>query len=290
MFGFLNVCKPPGPTSHDIVAQVRRVFSEKIRVGHAGTLDPFAEGVLVICLGPATRLAGYVQSQPKWYAAEITLGATSSTDDVEGKIVETPLAAAPSQQAVREKLLSFVGEIEQVPPFHSAVHVRGERAYKIARAGGRPSLPARRVTIHEMELVAYEFPLLRIGVHCGSGTYVRSLARDIGNALGVGGYCSRLTRTAVGPFKIEQAVPLERLDVPRDLISPLAALQSLPKVTVDERAARSLAVGRAIPYAGPAHGGEIAVLDEHAHLLCIATLTDAGRTLAPGKVFAHNEP
>ena len=162
MFGFFNVHKPPGPSSHDIVARLRRQLGGKTRIGHAGTLDPFAGGVLVLCVGPATRLAEYVQVQPKRYAAEITLGATSTTDDVEGEIAESPNAAAATQEAVKKALASFVGDIDQVPPSHSAVHVAGTRAYKLARRGQMLDLPGRRVTIHGIELVSYEFPLLEV--------------------------------------------------------------------------------------------------------------------------------
>ena len=286
MFGFLNVCKPPGPTSHDVVAAVRRLVGHKTRVGHAGTLDPFARGVLVVCVGQATRLASYVQAAPKRYLAGITLGATSTTDDSEGSITPLPAAAEPAERQVREALARFVGEIQQVPPAHSAVHVNGQRAYRLARAGRDVQLPARTVTIHDIALVRYEHPLLTIDVRCGSGTYIRSLARDVGAALGAGGYCSDLFRTEVGPFRAEDAVGPDQLDPARDLLPPLAALDSLAKITVDDDAARRLAMGQRIDLDGPAPPGELAVLDAAGRLLAIAAAGDNARSLQPTKVFA----
>ena len=164
MFGFYNVRKPAGPTSHDVVAQVRRKLPGSVKVGHAGTLDPFAEGVLVLCVGQATRLASFVQAQLKEYHAAITLGATSTTDDPEGEITPAPVGAAPRWRRVADALADFVGRIEQTPPVHSAVHVGGRRAYKLARAGKEPHLPARTVTIHSIKLVRYEYPLLEMAV------------------------------------------------------------------------------------------------------------------------------
>ena len=285
MFGFLNVFKPAGPTSHDVVAGVRRLVGRKVRVGHAGTLDPFAEGVLVICVGPATRLASYVQAATKRYIAEVTLGATSTTDDVEGQITPQPSADAPHERQVREVLARFVGETRQAPPAHSAVHVDGQRAYRLARAGHDVRPASRTVTIHEIGLLRCEYPLLTIDVRCGGGTYIRALARDIGAAMGVGGYCSKLTRTQVGPFGAGEAVPPDRLDPPRNLLDPLVALETLAKVTVDDEAARKLATGQRIRLDAPAPPGEIAVVNAAGRLLAIAAAADDGRSLRPSRVF-----
>lgn len=288
MFGFLNVHKPPGPTSHDIVAGVRRLVGGKTKVGHAGSLDPFAEGVLVICVGPATRLAEYVQAAPKRYHADVTLGATSTTDDIEGRITpNSPAAAPPDEQHVRQALARFVGSIGQRPPAHSAVHVDGRRAYKLARAGCRVKLQPREVTIHALDLLNWAWPVLTMDVRCGTGTYIRALARDIGEALGVGGYCSGLTRTEVGVFRAEQAVLPDQLDPARDLRDPLAALEELPKITVAGEGARRLALGQGIGLAEDARPGETAVLDPAGRLLSIATVLEDRRTLKPDKVFAH---
>jgi len=283
MFGSFNICKPPGPTSHDIVAQVRCLVGRKVKVGHAGTLDPFAEGVLVICVGPATRLASYVQLAPKRYLAEITLGATSTTDDSEGEIAPTPDAAPPGEPAVHDALASFVGLIQQVPPAHSAVHVDGRRAYKLARAGEDVQLAPRPVTIHDIALVAYEYPLLTIDVRCGSGTYIRSLARDIGAALGVGGYCSKLTRTEVGPFHLDAAKAPDGLNAEADLIPPLAALDSLGKIAIDNKGVAKLQMGQSIRLPEDAPCGEVAAVGPDGRLVAIAS-AEPGR-LRPTKVF-----
>jgi len=292
VFGLLNVNKPAGPTSHDVVDGVRRRLPRGVKVGHAGTLDPFARGVLVICLGPATRLARYVQRRPKRYSAEVTLGAVSTTDDPQGKIVPGDGVKRPGQSEVREVLERFRGRIQQVPPAHSAVHVEGKRAYKLARQGKQPSLSPREVIIHDLQLVSYAYPRLTLDVRCGSGTYIRALARDIGRALEVGAYCSALTRTQVGPFSLAEAVGLSEIDVWRDLLSPLAALEDLPKVTLPSEAAGRIITGRpvalrqdvSIPTGGTA---ELAVLDEHGQLLAIAVLAGGGQ-IRPTKVFPVN--
>ncbi len=285
MFGFLNVHKPPGPTSHDVVVCVRRRLPRKTKVGHAGTLDPFAQGVLVVCVGPATRLAGYVQAQPKRYAAEITLGATSSTDDPDGDIEARPRTGPPAEPDVREVIGRFVGEIEQVPPAHSAIHVAGRRAYELARAGQAPALAPRRVSIHGLDLVGYAWPLLTIDVRCGSGTYLRALARDIGEALGVGGYCSALTRTGVGTFELSAAVPLDELNPQWHLLPPLVAVEALPKAVVNPEEQRRISMGQSVRPATPVEDAEeVAVLGTARGLVAIATVHSG--ELRPTKVFS----
>jgi len=297
VFGFLNIHKPPGPTSHDVVAGVRRTLDRRVKVGHAGTLDPFAAGVLVLCVGPATRLASYVQALPKRYVAEIALGNTSATDDPQGPITETQGATPPTADAVGQAVSQRVGQIRQVPPAHSAVHVSGRRAYQLARAGQDVSLTPRTVTVHAIEVLRYDWPRLEIDVRCGSGTYIRALARDLGAALGVGGYCAALTRTNVGPFRADEAVAPDRLDLDRDLQSPLIALAGLPKRVADESAVRALAMGQAVALAAcppcpsaaapatAAPGDEVIVTDARDRLVAIATLGPSGQTLRPAKVF-----
>jgi len=292
MFGLLNINKPVGPTSHDVVARVRKqIGRRKVRVGHTGTLDPFADGVLVACVGPATRLADYVQRQPKRYIAGITLGAVSDTGDVTGQITEMPDARRPGIDEVREALAAFVGQIQQVPPSHSAVHVDGQRAYKLARTGEQFDLPARTVQINEVNLVRYEYPDLEIEVACRAGTYIRALARDIGERLAAGGYCSRLTRTGVGNFTIDLAVDLSDLDPVRDLIPPIEALASMPRIAVDRTAAERIAMGQTVEVtANTAAGGEeteVAVTDSDGELLAIGILVTAssGNAVKPSKVF-----
>ena len=295
MFGFLNVNKPAGPTSHDVVLQVRRLIgratgSKRAKVGHAGTLDPFADGVLVICLGPATRLAEYVQRHEKRYTAEVTLGATSITDDPEGQISQQAVAEPPTAEQVRETLPSFVGQIGQVPPAHSAVHVGGRRSYKIARAGEVPQLRPRRVRIDQIELLSYEWPKLAIDVRCGTGTYIRALARDIGARLGVGGYCSRLTRTQVGPFKLANSVEPSAIDLPMDLADPLFGLGEMERVRVSDHDARRLANGNPIDLGSHLASGEVAVLSDKGVVLAIGQVVgqESGR-IQPTKVLAAGQ-
>lgn len=286
MFGFFNINKPVGPSSHGVVGAVRRKLGRKIKVGHAGTLDPFAEGVLVVCIGHATKLADYVQAQPKRYLAEVTFGATSSTDDPEGEITPRSTATAPDADAVAKAVEQFAGEIQQVPPTHSAVHVNGERAYKLARAGEDIKLTARTVKVHSIDVVKYDYPLLTIDVACGSGTYIRSLARDIGEALGVGGYCSKLTRTAIGKFLVSDAVNVEQIaPESKNLISPLDALDALVKLQLDASGTKSISLGQRITWPQALPPGEAAAIDCDGNLAAIVNVQEDGVTLKPAKVF-----
>jgi tRNA pseudouridine55 synthase len=291
VFGLLNIAKPPGPTSHDVVDLLRRRIGRGVKVGHAGTLDPFAEGVLVICLGAATRLAGYVQAQPKRYVATITLGATSDTDDPTGQITAVENAAAPPADRVREALAGYLGAIEQVPPAHSAVHVEGRRAYKLARAGVAPRLAPRTVTVHDIDLRSYAYPALELAVVCSSGTYLRALARDVGAALGCGGYCRALVRTAVGPFVLDQAVAPDQVDLSRHLLPAVLAVGEMPRLTLDAAACVQVAMGRAVELApgqvpgALAEGAELAALDEQGRLVAIGMPGRDGVMFHPRKVF-----
>lgn len=285
MFGFFAIDKPPGPTSHDIVACVRRQLGRGVKVGHAGTLDPFAGGVLVICAGRATRLADYVQAQPKRYRAVVRLGATSTTDDTEGEIATDPSAARPDEEAVRRVVATFVGEIDQVPPAHSAVHVDGQRAYKLARAGKDVKLTCRRVVVYSIDVLRWDWPLLELDIRCGSGTYIRAIARDIGKALQTGGYCEALTRSAVGGFDLARAVTPDALEPSRDLLPPTLALGDMPRVVMDESQQARLRDGKTIDLAEPACGEEVALLDNEGNLLALARPSADGLTLQPTKVF-----
>lgn len=287
MTGFINAYKPPGPTSHDIVARARRILGRDTKVGHAGTLDPFAEGVLVLCIGAATRLAEYVQQTPKAYRAEFTLGARSNTDDIDGQITLSPGAAAVEDTAVREALTKFVGTIRQVPPSHSAVHFNGRRAYQAARAGEELELTARDVRVDSIELLEYAWPRLRADIRCGSGTYIRSIARDLGESLGVGAYCSALVRTAVGEFRMEDSVRMENFDASRHLQPPLAGLSHLPKLHLDEKLAHRLTLGQAVRLAVKTPSGECAALDAHGELLGIARVDDDGLCARPVRILCQ---
>ena len=210
MSGLLVVDKPLGWSSMDVVRKVRDAAGF-VKTGHGGTLDPLATGVVICCIGSATKAVEALMGMPKVYDTRIDLSAFTKTDDAEAEREEVEVATPPTEAEVRAALETFVGEIQQVPPLYSAVHVDGKRAYKLARKGEDVQLEARTVRIDAIELLEYDFPHLRILVRCGKGVYVRSLARDLGKALGTGGYLSGLRRTAVGPYTVEQAVGADRL-------------------------------------------------------------------------------
>lgn len=282
MHGFLNIDKPAGMTSHDVVARVRRLAGQK-RVGHAGTLDPAATGVLVVALGAATRLIEYVQDQTlKGYLAVVRLGQTTATDDAEGEPLESrPLP--PLDPAVLEAALAPLrGTIQQVPPMYSALHHQGQRLYDLARAGVTLDLPARPVRIERLELRGWAPPDLTLDVLCGKGTYIRSLARDLGAALGCGGHLRALQRTLVGSFRIEDAAPLDGLVPEAALLPPELAVADWPRADLDEEAARRVRNGLALHLDGleglraRAHGPD-------GRLLALLSRTDT--RWRPEKVF-----
>lgn len=213
MEGLFVVNKPLGWSSMDVVRKVRKAAGW-VKTGHAGTLDPLARGVVICCIGRATKAVETLMGLPKVYETTIDLSAFTNTDDREGEREEVEVAEPPSEARVREVLETFVGDIEQVPPRYSAIHVDGQRAYKLAREGKDVALEARPVRIDAIELTRYAYPDLTITVTCGRGMYVRSLARDIGKALGTGGHLASLTRTAVGEYTLEGAAGAERLTQP----------------------------------------------------------------------------
>jgi tRNA pseudouridine55 synthase len=284
MFGFVNLNKPPGPTSHDMVATIRRRLPRKTRIGHAGTLDPFASGVLVLCIGRATRLAEFVQNAPKRYRTVIELGATSTTDDPTGERTQTAPAPPPPAERVGQVIGEFLGDIEQTPPAHSAVHVDGQRAYQLARAGQNPQLKARTVTVHAIDILRYDYPLLELDIRCGCGTYIRSIARDVGQTLGTGGLCKTLQRTAIGDFTINQARDPHDIDLPADLRNP-AEVIDLPKITVAPSHLPAISQGKPLEVETDlTPESPAALLDETGRLIAIAQL-DQTRLLRPKKVF-----
>jgi tRNA pseudouridine55 synthase len=242
--GLVIVDKPGGMTSHDVVSRVRRLAGTR-KVGHAGTLDPMATGVLVLGLNRATRLLGHLTLTDKRYDATVRLGAATTTDDAEGEILETRATDDLTGEAVRAALAGFVGEIAQVPSAVSAVKVDGKRAYARVRAGETVDLPPRRVTVHALEVTGLDLPDVRISIHCSSGTYVRALARDVGAVLGVGGHLTALRRTAVGPFDLAAASTLEAL-TETFALTPIAdaARAGFPTLDLDEDQARAVRVGR----------------------------------------------
>lgn len=241
--GFLNIRKPVGLTAHDVVAKVRRLTKVK-QVGHGGTLDPLAEGVLPVAVGKACRLLRFLDGR-KVYRAEILLGRQTTTDDLEGEAIRQSDDLPPAS-VISESLPEFVGQLLQVPPLYSAVHVGGKRLYQMAREGKTPDeIPVRSVFVERIEELAYEPPVLTVRIACGAGTYIRSIARDLGDKLGVGGCLQALLREQAGPFRIEHSIDIDELEqaVREDrlksiLTSPPDAL-TLPSVSVDsERAGR----------------------------------------------------
>ncbi|KAB8143238.1 tRNA pseudouridine(55) synthase TruB [Chloroflexia bacterium SDU3-3] len=249
MHGFLNIDKPAGMTSHDVVARLRRLARQK-RVGHAGTLDPAATGVLVVALGQATRLIEYVQDETrKSYRATVRLGATTTTDDAEGEVGVVRPVPALAQADLAQALAPFQGHIQQVPPMYSALHHEGQRLYDLARAGVTLDLPARPVVIYQIDLVELRLPDVVLDITCGKGTYIRSIARDLGAALGCGAHLAALRRTAVGTFVVAQAATLEALEQGQPALAEVLlpaehAVRDWPAVALDAEQAAFVRNGR----------------------------------------------
>ncbi len=251
-FGILLLDKPSGPTSHDMVQIVRRGTGEK-RVGHAGTLDPLATGLLVMCLGAATRLSEYLMDNDKRYQARVRFGQSTTTYDAAGEIVAES-ADLPSREAVEEALVKFRGPIQQRPPAYSAIKRNGQKAYTLARRGQLVELPPRPVEIYSLELRDWSSPECGLDVVCSAGTYIRSLAHDLGQLLGCGAHLSALRRTASGNFHVNEAVPLAELERAfsanewRRYLRPAdSALAEWPEVGLSAEAAAHIQQGQSIP-------------------------------------------
>ena len=209
--GLLVIDKPLGLSSMDVVRRVRRAAGGA-RTGHAGTLDPLATGVVICCLGRATRAVEQLMGLTKVYDAVVDLSAFTATDDREGERQEIPVDTPPTPAEIDAACASFTGEIDQTPPAYSAVHIDGQRAYKLARQGAQVEIPSKRVRIDAIDILAYDWPDLSLRITCGRGTYIRSLARDLGCTLGTGGHLASLRRTSVGSYRVEDAWSLERCD------------------------------------------------------------------------------
>ena len=227
MNGFLVIDKAAGMTSRDCVNRVQRWFPRRTKIGHTGTLDPLATGVLVLCIGAATKLADRVQAMPKQYETRVRLGATSNTDDADGVIVESPAAAIPTRIELEAALARFLGEIEQLPPQFSALKVEGVRAYDSARKGIEVALKPRIVRVDAVALLNYDWPWLDLRIDCGKGTYIRSIARDLGALFGAGGLVQTLRRTRVGCFTAEQGIGVDAL--PAEGIAALVPIDAIAK-------------------------------------------------------------
>jgi tRNA pseudouridine55 synthase len=288
--GLLVIDKPSGMTSRAIVDRIQRWFPRGTKIGHTGTLDPLATGVLVVCIGAATRLTEYLQSMTKTYRAGIHLGSRSDTDDADGTIMEVDGVTAPDRAAVEQCLAGFIGVIEQTPPIYSAAKLEGRRAYDLARRGQEVALRPRRVYIGRIDLVSYEYPQLEIEVRCGKGTYIRSLARDIGELLHCGGLIQSLRRTKVGRFRVEDAVSLDaRSESVRAQLRPLlAAVTDLVQVRLDDARLSNLRRGLSVPaeVVVSQEDDDVAILDSQGQLVALARYDRVSGLLYPKKVIA----
>jgi tRNA pseudouridine55 synthase len=295
--GFLNLNKPLGFTSHDCVAKVRRLLRLK-RVGHGGTLDPAATGVLPIALSNATRLLQYMQSD-KAYQATIRLGMQTTTDDLEGEVVATQPASELTLETVAPLLRLFVGKIQQVPPTYSAIQVKGQRLYDLARAGVEVEVPMREVEVYTIEILAWrpgELPEIDLAITCGSGTYIRAIARDLGVALNTGGVLAALTRTESSGFALADSLTLEELEQQLaqnifQTIPPVAALNHLEVVTLNAEYAHRWCLGQRLSWNDSLTNAPNIFLRAHhenGDFLGIAQIkeTEYGQILAPQMVFA----
>lgn len=292
MLGFINLNKPAGITSHGAAEKVKKI-SGTHRVGHAGTLDPFATGVLVIAVGKATKLVEFLRKDDKEYEAVICLGATSDTYDGTGQLVETPPPVpVPSGAQILSLLQQFTGEISQMPPKFSAIKIHGRPAYKMARAGEEVELAPRQVTIHSIKLLEYRYPLVTIKVHCAAGTYIRALAHDIGQRLKTGAYLASLHRTKAGVFSIMDSVDLADLTADNwknYLLPPTVGISHFGSYETTKEEADRITRGLKIKPAKPLAAGQIAIMSPKKELLGIGEFNPDDGMLKPTKVIAETE-
>jgi tRNA pseudouridine55 synthase len=293
MDGLLLIDKPAGMTSFAVVRRVKKALQVK-KVGHLGTLDPFATGLLPLALGEATKLTQFLLDEPKTYLATLQLGVETDTQDLTGsRTAESD--HLPAVEDVYRVACSFVGEIDQVPPMYSAVHHQGERLYKLARRGETVEAAPRKVMIHRLAIKEVALPRVTLEVECSKGTYIRTLAHDLGRALGCGAHLVSLTRLAVGPFRLEEALALDMVEkmaasefVHRHLIPLVRCLPGFKTVRVDELQARRLAQGQTLPWPepDPIEGEKVRVVAEDS-LVAVATVRGQGegQVLAPVRVF-----
>lgn len=286
MYGLLNLYKPVGWTSRDAVNRVQRQV-RPVKVGHAGTLDPLACGVLLTCLGPATRLVEHLHRLPKRYRATFLLGRHTPCDDLELPPVELPNAPVPDPQALRDALPGFLGEIDQVPPAYSAVKRGGEKSYDLARRGVAVELEPRRVRIDSVEVVEYAYPCLTLDIRCGAGVYIRSLGRDLAATLGTVAVMSALERTEVGPFLAAEGLNAAQADLAaiQGALQPAAlAVADLPRRAVSASEADALRRGRPVDAVEP-QAGEVAALDPAGELVALVGWRKRDGKLWPLRVF-----
>ena len=291
MDGVLNLLKPPGMTSHDAVSFVRKTLGTK-RVGHTGTLDPAAAGVLPICVGQATRLVEYLQAGTKEYIAEATFGFETDTGDAVGQVTNQSKATGVSLADVRASLSNFRGPITQTPPMHSAVKVAGKKLYELAREGLEIDVPTREVVISKLEVLRFVSsarPRAMLHIECTGGTYIRSLVRDIGRALGCGATMTFLVRTRSGAFEIESASTLEQIAEDKKLISLLAALPlCADEILEDDAGAQELAHGRLASLGSTAARVLLWNSERSIAALAVPSNSSSDKNYKPEKVFLLN--
>ncbi len=297
MDGILNINKPTGMTSHDVVARVRKLLAQR-RVGHAGTLDPAASGVLPVCAGQATRVAEYLSESGKTYRATLYFGIETDTYDAEGTVVQTASTATLSRAYIESLLPAFLGEQMQVPPRYSAIKLQGQPAYKRARAGEALALAARPITISHLDIIDWQPPLLTLEIECSKGTYIRSLAHDLGERSGYGAHLRALVRTRSGPFRLADSITLEQLaeaaahgTVGEYLYPADKAMERYPALTLDEETAARVRHGNAFSGYGEVTGVSVGeqrlarVYDDGGRFLAIAEWYDERGMWQPVKVF-----
>ena len=283
--GLLNLNKPPGLTSRRVVDQVERL-ARPAKCGHAGTLDPLACGVLVVGVGAATRLIEYIQRMTKCYTGTFLLGRHSPTEDVQGEVTELGRPPVPSADQIDSAAKALTGRIRQRPPAFSALKVKGRRAYELARQGRPVELAPRYVVVHRIDVAAYRYPELQLHIECGAGTYVRSLGRDLAESLGTAAVMSQLVRTAIGSFRIEEALNPQQLTLDNwreCLLPPSRAVELLPRVELTSEEIARIRSGQAIPKRAPTTDArEVAALDAAGRLMAILVPRGCG-LLGPGR-------
>jgi tRNA pseudouridine55 synthase len=289
--GVLVLNKPSGITSRKLVDQVARLASRS-KVGHAGTLDPLATGILIVCIGSATRLVENLQDLPKTYRTLVRLGARSDTLDADGQIEIEQSPRIPSLLDIERALQPLTGEVDQRPPAYSALKIQGRRAYDLARAGRALELAPRRVRIDRIDVLQYDWPSLELEIDCGGGTYVRSIARDVGETLGCGGFVQTLVRTRTGPFTLADAIEpalLSSESIYHYLRPAIDAVAAVPKLIIDASQVEAVAQGRrlstqdlgAVPFAD----GQVALVDREGILIAMAEFDIAQGWIQPRKVL-----
>lgn len=295
--GLLNIAKTSGMTSHDVVARVRKILKQK-RVGHAGTLDPAASGVLPICIGQATRVAEYLSESGKAYRATIHFGVETDTYDAEGNVTSSTSSETLARTDLDEILPRFRGQQMQMPPRYSAIKIQGQAAYKRARAGEEITLSARPIEIFSLEIIDWHNPILTLDIACSKGTYIRSLAYDLGRATGYGAHLSSLVRTRSGPFRLEDSITLEELalaseegHLARHLQAADKALEDYPAIYLNEEQEQQVQHGNAFTCPPTSEYPSLArVYTSQRQFLAIAEWEAEREKWQPKKVFLDSEP